>query len=222
MKFEHIRMINIIFEVNDGKLRIKVLNRYKMIKYDLGAILKSLSQGGMSKNDLKQFVGNEVWYNGKIYEITALDFNEVTLQTGKFKNIETVRANPADCLTRNNADFFHMGLIEKVKYDDEFDCTCVKLIYKTIIDRIVCMFNSFNGTNDPVPEIPDSEYQKVQFTTCTSENINLSMKDHVVTDELSILKDTLNKRWFSFSTKRQYVKIYSKLDQSGFLNVAKK
>jgi len=27
MKFEHIRMINIIFEVIDGKLRIKVLKR---------------------------------------------------------------------------------------------------------------------------------------------------------------------------------------------------
>ena len=43
MKFEHIRMINIIFEVNDGKLRIKVSNRYKMIKYYLGAILNALS-----------------------------------------------------------------------------------------------------------------------------------------------------------------------------------
>jgi len=33
------------------------------------------------------------------------------------------------------------------------------------------------------------------------------MKDHVISDELAILKDTLVKRWYSFSTKRQIVKI---------------
>jgi hypothetical protein len=84
------------------------------------------------------------------------------------------------------------------------------------------MFNQFNGTNDPVPEFPDSEFQKVEFTMCTSDQISLQMNNHVIKDELSILKDTLIKKWYSFSTKNQVVKIYSKLNQTGFLNVAKK
>jgi len=207
MKFEHIRVINIIFEVNDGKLRIKVLKRYKMIRYRLGAILDTLEQSGFQKYDLQQFAGNEVWYSGKIYKISELDFHEVILQAGKFQHIETVRARPVDCFTKNNADFFNMGQVEKVKYDEEFEGTCVKLIYKTIIERVVAMINTFNGTNDPVPSIPDSEFQKVQFTTCTHDHINLNMRDHTITDEQNILKDTLDKNWYTFSSKKQCVKI---------------
>lgn len=98
----------------------------------------------------------------------------------------------------------------------------MKLIYKTILDRIVVMFNNFNGSSEPVPEFPDSEFQKVQFTTCTPDRIHLTMREHTVTDELSILKDTLVQKWHSFSTRRMVVKVYSKLSQTGLLHVAKK
>jgi hypothetical protein len=48
------------------------------------------------------------------------------------------------------------------------------------------------------------------------------MKNDVIADEFSILKDTLTKNWYKFSNKKQVVKIYSKLSQSGFMNLAKK
>ena len=46
-----------------------------MIKYDLGYILDTLAQSGFKKYDLQQLAGNEVWYSGKIYYISEIDFH---------------------------------------------------------------------------------------------------------------------------------------------------
>jgi hypothetical protein len=138
------------------------------------------------------------------------------------KNIETLTVDAKDCITKNNADFINMGQVDKVIYDDEFDCKCIKYIYETTNQRITEMFNTFNTSGNPPLQLPESDYQKVEFITCSPENIKLVMKNDVVTDEFSILRDTLNKQWYKFSNKRQVVKVYSKLSQSGFMNVAKK
>lgn len=48
------------------------------------------------------------------------------------------------------------------------------------------------------------------------------MKNDVIKDEFSILKDTLNKKWYKFSSRKQVMKIYSKLSQGSLVNLAKK
>lgn len=113
----------------------------------------------MNKNakDLREFEGKAVWYDGKIWDIKNIDFNNVTLTSGKLKNSETATVLPQNCITKNNSDFFNMTLIENVVYDDAFDCKCIKLIYETVNSKVTDLFNNFKGTNSAPLQLPNSD-----------------------------------------------------------------
>lgn len=73
------------------------------------------------------------------------------------KNVETIVVKPSDCITKNNSDFLNMSQIEKVAYDDEFDCKCIKLIYEVVNTRVTEMFNTFNKSDNPPLALPDCD-----------------------------------------------------------------